>query len=673
MTASPSSLPIRRLIVCVDDEAEWLDRLASDVRAFCAGQAEVAAYLGGDEVLAALKGLDPSSESVVAMLVDHRMPGLSGVEVLLGAQALPQTKPARKVLLSARTAPEDTARLLKAGAVHRTLPKPWTADELHACLRGMLTDFCLRFAPDAVQELSSLLDVERLSEAYVETWQAATESDSRLHAVQRSFLADLHLSDEEVEDAVVESVDRVLQRPPRREYAKGNVLFEEDDHVGEIFILLEGSVQLSRRSDGRDVVFHAHSAGRIIGLLSLAQGRRAFFTCKALTDLSVIPLSMEQLDQAMECDPILSVHFVTALVRSLARRIKRSAELKVEVENLNGRLRSERDQLAEAFHRLEEAQMQLVASGKLATLGELTAGIAHELNNPVTAIRRSADFLAEDIAKLMERVPDGPECTAAMEHALMSAPMSTREVREKGRALFAVVGDDPLTRRLVKIGVADAESFKHSFAGLDVRARDERLATMERYHALGEALRNIRSCGDRIAALVGSLRSYARTSDQPQDGVDVHEGLEDTLRLFGHALREVHVKRSYGELRPIEGHPGELNQVWTNLIANALHAIMHAGEIRIETDQPDAEHVRVRIIDTGEGIPAEKLDSIFEMHFTTKGGRVEFGLGLGLPISRQIIARHGGTITVDSQPGQTCFTVILPIRFPRDLVEGAAS
>lgn len=669
----PSADQHRYLIVCVDDEADLLDRLTSDVRAYCAGRIEVAACLNAEGALKALGSLDSSDVKVVAVIADHRMPEMSGVELLLRLQTDPCLRTCRKILLSARTSSEEVTRLLKAGAVHRTLQKPWSVQDLRECLRTQLTEYCLRFAPEAAEQLSSLLDVDRMSHAYVETWQNVADIDSRLHAVQRSFLLDVNLADDQVEEAVVESVDRVLDRPPRREYAKDDLLFREDDHVGEVFILLNGYVQLSRRADSRDVVFHTHSAGRIIGLLSLAQGQRAFFTCKAMTDLTVIPLSVEQLDQAMERDPTLSVHFVTALIRSLARRIKSTAELKVEVENLNARLKAERDQLADALHRLEAAQMQLVETGKLATLGELTAGIAHELNNPVAAIRRSAEFLAEDIAKLVERVPDGPECTAAMEHALMAVPVSTREIREKGRALFTVVGDDPLTRRLVKIGITDADAYRQSFGGLDARAREEHLSAMERYHELGVALRNIRSCGDRIAALVGSLRSYARTSEKPQEGVDLHEGLEDTLRLFGHALREVHVKRAYGDVPAIEGHPGELNQVWTNLIANALQAVKGAGEIRIETGRADAGHVRVSICDTGGGIPPEKLARIFDMHFTTKEGRVEFGLGLGLPISRQIIARHGGTISVESEPGRTCFTVVLPVRIPRDIVEGAAT
>lgn len=195
---------------------------------------------------------------------------------------------------------------------------------------------------------------------------------------------------------------------------------------------------------------------------------------------------------------------------------------------------------------------------------------------------------------------------------------------------------------------------------------------MERYHELGTALRNVHTCSNRVSDIVQSLRSYVRTGQDMIGNVDVHEGLEDTLLLFGHAMRDIHVKRSYGELPHIECRVGELNQVWTNLISNALHAMGDGGTLRIETDAPDPEHVRVRIIDSGKGIAPEVLDRIFDLHFTTKDGRVTFGLGMGLPICRQIISKNGGTMTVESKPGETCFTVVLPIHHPR-ILEGEAS
>ena len=121
------------------------------------------------------------------------------------------------------------------------------------------------------------------------------------------------------------------------------------------------------------------------------------------------------------------------------------------------------------------------------------------------------------------------------------------------------------------------------------------------------------------------------------------------------------VVRQYGDLPKIQCRPGELNQVWTNLVSNAVEAMDSKGTLTVQTDAPDPKLVRVRITDTGAGIPPANLPHIFDMNFTTKRGQAQFGLGMGLVICRQIVTRHGGTITVESRPGHTCFTVELPV------------
>ena len=197
------------------------------------------------------------------------------------------------------------------------------------------------------------------------------------------------------------------------------------------------------------------------------------------------------------------------------------------------------------------------------------------------------------------------------------------------------------------------------------RPFEDSLNFVERYHELGTALRNLCTCSDRISGIVRSMKSYARSDQELVGDVDVHEGLEDTLRMLDHALHGIDVKRSYGEISRIECHVGEINQVWTNLISNARQAMGNTGTLRLVTDQPDGERVRVRIIDSGKGIAPDEIERIFDLHFTTRGGRVEFGLGMGLPICRQIVARHGGEITVESRPGESCFSVVLPVHYPR--------
>jgi signal transduction histidine kinase len=216
-----------------------------------------------------------------------------------------------------------------------------------------------------------------------------------------------------------------------------------------------------------------------------------------------------------------------------------------------------------------------------------------------------------------------------------------------------------LARRLVQIGITTKHEYDELFEG---SANPElQLDRMERFHRIGTSLRSIDAASQRIVKLVGSLRAYVR-SDEMVESFDVRTGIEETLLLLGHELGHVEVEKNYADDIPaISGYPGDLNQVWTNLITNAIQA-MDEGNPRLTIDVAKTEdgNVAVCIADNGCGIPEENLERIFEPAFTTKAGRVEFGLGLGLQIVKDIVVRHNGSITVESEPGRTCFRVVLP-------------
>jgi len=654
----------RYVVVCVGSDPDALATLVRDVEEVCRPVIDVEGFADATRALERIKGFHAPAVRLVMVMADEGLTGMSGVDLLLAVHEKPDDHATRKVLVASQPSVEDLTRLLNRGALHRTLPKPWTGDELGDCIRTLLTSFFVHHAPDDVDRIARALDTGQFPRAHVAAKHQQRVLDVQLTALKRSFLANLEMSDEEVENAMGAAIDEALDDPPRCDHPVGTVLLRQDEPVDKISILVSGQVQLFRKIDDREVVLHTHSAGRIIGLLSLAQRQRAFFTCRALTDVTVLPLTFEQLDAALQASPWLSGYFVTTLIRSLSTRSKRTAQLKVEVENLNLKLRSERDQLADTLDKLKQAQTRLVETEKMATLGQLTAGVAHELNNPTAAMRRAVDFIAEDMVALVAQLADGELITSMIESAMTAAPISTRELRKRGTELASVVDDDALTRRLVKVGITTAEAYRGRFGRLSGAKREKLLVAVERYHELGTALRNLSTCSDRISGIVRSMKSYARSDQELVGDVDVHEGLDDTLRMLDHALRGIDVKRSYGELPRIECHVGEINQVWTNLISNARQALGNTGTLRLATDQPDGEHVRVRIIDSGKGIAPDAIEKVFDLHFTTKGGRVEFGLGMGLPICRQIVARHGGEITAESKPGRTCFTVILPLHYP---------
>ena len=475
-------------------------------------------------------------------------------------------------------------------------------------------------------------------------------------------LIDLQSSDEELERAVVEGLDTVLHRAQREHFPAGTTILEEGEATTRVWIVEEGRVELHRATPSGPALVHAATTGRIIGLGFLSARPRAFFTCRAATDVRAIPLTYEQLDAALQADPTLSRSFMNLLLRSLARRHQRSVELQLENEALSLSLRRERDELARALAGLEEAQARLIQAEKMATLGEMAAGIAHELNNPAAAISRATAHVTNDATALVEAASHGAWLRHALQSALDRGPESTAMQRRRRRLLAEVVADERLARRLDAAGIHEPEEAARFLAAVPARERDELLELLRHAEALGSGLRNIDSAAERIAGLVRSLRSYARDGDHPPEPVDVREGLEDTLRLLQHRLENVQVHRHYGDVPSVPARAGELNQLWTNLIVNALDAMGDAGTLAVHVEDLDGEAVQVQIADDGPGIEPEILPRLFEPHFTTKGGRVEYGLGLGLAISRQIVNAHGGTIDVRSSPGNTVFTVELPAR-----------
>ncbi len=649
-------------IICVDAEPDALAALRHDVGEFCGPRMDVHACASAEQALALVEELATAGIRVALILTEQILPGISGVDLLLAFRERPETRATRKVLVSTGMDVLDLSRALNAGALHRTIGKPWTCEGLGDCARSLLTSFFVHHAPHECDRFKDLLDANQFPRAFATARHQQRAANLHIKTLTQSFLANMDMSDEEVENALGAGIDEALGEPPQQHHPAGSILLRQGEPADTIYVLVSGNVQLSRTAHGREVVLHEHAGGRIIGLLSLARRQRAFYTWRATTDITVLPLSLERLEAALQTNPVLSGYLVTSLIRTMAARSKRTAKLLVEVEDLNGKLRGERDQLANILQLLEDSQAQLVESQKMATLGQLSAGVAHELNNPTAAIQRAADFIREDLGTLLEELPDGDKLAAAMRSALTREPLSTAEQRKRRAALSRLVGDDALAQRLVKAGIQTPEEYRSSFGRSSGKKRDRLLDRLERYHQLGLSLRNISTCSKRVIAIVDSLRSYTRADETPVADVNLHEGLEGTLLMFSHATREVEFVKEYGDLPPIECHVGEINQVWTNIVSNALQAMHNKGILRIETDAPDADHVRVRIIDNGPGIPPEDLDRVFDLNFTTKQGHANFGLGMGLTICRQIVAHHGGTIEAASQPSRTCLTVVLPVR-----------
>lgn len=464
--------------------------------------------------------------------------------------------------------------------------------------------------------------------------------------------------------ALVERLDAALGRR-RLEVSRSTLLLEEGEEVGGLFVVVEGIVALSRPSGRGEVLHHTASTGPIVGLSALLAGTTARFTCRAATDAVVVPVSFDELDELLT-DPATAGVIVTLLVWSLARRQERSIELTHQVEVLNQALQTERDQLADTVDELDVAQQAVVDAARMATLGELAAGVAHELNNPAAALGRAVDHAVADVIRLVEGVAGSVDLVGDVDlvgHLRRSRgapPLGTAERRRRCRALAALHGDG-LAERMVEAGIDD--EVMDALMALDSRRRDRALDLLSIAWSLGGWTRNLDTATGRVADLAASLRNYARPDSAPVDRIDLIGQLDDTLRLYEHRLAGVNVERRWDAQEvEIAGWPAALLQVWSNLIANAADALEGAGTLEVSVERAADDRVVVTVTDDGPGIPTHLLERIFEPRFTTKAGRVEFGLGLGLGLARQAVDRHGGELGIESEPGRTRATVSLPVR-----------
>ena len=404
----------------------------------------------------------------------------------------------------------------------------------------------------------------------------------------------------------------------------------------------------------------------MVGVLAVARAADAREFSDA--DLSLLVTFADQAGAAVE----------NALLYSQVREARE--ELEKKVRQRTSELTATNQELGKALADLRETQAQLVLSERMAGLGVLVAGVAHEVNSPTAAIRGSIAGLGALLARvtrqgaeLAVRAPS-PAAAAAVNGLLESLapqlaerPLPTgltarRAAREIGAVLeqAGIARPSQLAADLADLGAtaADADRLVRALEA-DLRLAPDVVAALTDHVYLHRTDSTVRHAVQQIQRIVGALKTYSHLDQQAiRTEADLHEGIETTLVLLHHALRDIVVEQHYGNLPRVPVYVDELNQVWTNLISNAQQALNGKGTIAIET-AVDAGWAVVRVIDDGPGVAPELLPRIFEPFFTTKPKGE--GTGLGLGIARRIVDKHGGEIRCVSRPGRTMFEVRLPL------------
>ncbi len=431
-------------------------------------------------------------------------------------------------------------------------------------------------------------------------------------------------------------------------------LFTEGEIGDKAYVIMSGEVDILKESGGRTVLLASRRAGEVIGEMSLLDQTPRFASGIAKTACKVLAISHENLENLLDTSP------------SAAR---------VMLSTITNRLRS--------------TEIVLRQSEKMAQLGTLTAGIAHELNNPASAARRGAEHLQTSIelfeeayqkfhalgftdeqwskaAELQEFAQKGASQPADLD----SLGRSDREAELEDWFDDNGVDDGwEYAPHLVSLGyqVENLDDLQNDFPGEALIVVVQWLGTLYNIYSL---LEEIHQGTSRIGEIVKSLKSYVYLDQAPVQTIDLHEGIDNTLVMLRSKLKTgISLERHYDKNIPkIQGYGSELNQVWTNIIDNAVDAMDGVGEIRIVTKMR-GDWVLIEIEDTGPGIPEDVQEQLFSPFFTTKP--MGKGTGLGLNISYNIIQKHHGEIKVFSRPGKTCFSVRLPVNF-EDMGSGVA-
>ena len=424
----------------------------------------------------------------------------------------------------------------------------------------------------------------------------------------------------------------------------GQVIFREGATRADFFVVLEGKIKVTRLGHGGEDLLAIHERGDFTGTTDLLTGGAATATGYALGPTRVARVPAERFNDLILACPEMRNLLIPALTE------RRNAENAITTQQQ-----------------------------KLAALGKMSAGLAHELNNPAAAARRSAQTLTVALDLVEELCCDllnsilarESKSGVALTEICELARRETKEIdplergdREDELCRWLKTLDVPqpwdAAASLVSAGLT-REQLEPLGTGVPPKLARKLLAWLAKDIEMRITCRDLQDSTGRISDIVGAMKSYTYMDQgQAKTPVDLNAGISVTCTILRHKAKKksLRVEKCFGELPQIMAFGGELNQVWTNLLDNAIDAAPEGGHIRIRTAL-EGDQALVEITDNGAGIAPENRPRIFEPFFTTKG--VGEGTGLGLDTTYRIVKNHRGDINFDSEPGRTTFTVRLPI------------
>ncbi len=416
----------------------------------------------------------------------------------------------------------------------------------------------------------------------------------------------------------------------------GEVLFREGDPADRAFVVSSGEVEVLKATERREVLLAVRVAGDVIGEMALLDDEPRSATVRARSATELLSIPKAALEDLLATSPSASL----SILRPLYRRIR------------------------ETNDRLQHQQ-------RMAALGVMTAGVAHELNNPAAAAQRAAEQLSVQVADLASLAGHGngtelvdllSEVGERERTARTPVETNAREMAvEDWLADHGVEDGWELAPTLVEVGFSEAD-LGRLLPGEDLPSA---VRFLVRAAEVRQSAAQVAEASRRLSEIVGVMRSHSYLDRAPVQEVDVLRGIDDTLAMLGHATEGIQIVREFDAGLPhITALGGELNQVWTNLLRNACDALADVADptLTLRARRED-DSVVVEVEDNGPGIAAELQARVFDAFFTTKPPGQ--GTGLGLQVSyRVVVVEHGGDLALVSVPGRTTFRVTLPLRPP---------